>query len=401
MLTSLKYPDFRLVWLGSLTEHFGESMQVVSLLWLTNELTNSPLMLTIVGACQGIPMIVFPIIGGVAADRINRRNLLIMALLGAILLSLALIFLVINNMLAIWHIITIALLSGVATSFNHPARQSIVPNLIKREHLLNAISLDTFSVMSVRALAMPITGYLIVALGYWPIFAMRVAGAAITVLLVALIKTPLYPPGNPEENVIKNLRAGFSYLHANMLIMLLLVIYLVPTLIDRTVGNLLPVVAKSILDVGAIGYGYLEGAQGLGAVVALLALAALSYSRAKIPLMAGTGIILGIALLGFAASRLVFPSLALLVIIGGMNTALMALSTTLIQESIPNEMRGRIMSWREIAMGISPVISILLGMVAQNTSVPMAIAVLGAGGLVLSGWLFTFAYRERRSGNEV
>ncbi len=384
MLTSLRYPDFRLVWIGSVTEHFGEFMQFMAILWLVNEMTHSPLMLTIVGSSQGIAMLVFPILAGVVADRVNRRNLLMAALAAAALLSIILALLVATDSVAVWHLIVIAFLGGVAQSFNHPARQTIVPNLIRKEHLLNAISLDTFSVQGMRIVSMPLAGYLIVSLGLWPIFIIRAVGAVIPIFLLCFIKTPLKPPPLKEQAIRQNLAEGFRYLRSNTIVLGLLLLYTVPMLTARTVGNFLPVVAEDILNVGAAGYGYLQGASGLGALLCLTVLAMLTYYRGKLKLLLGASIILGIVLLGFSASQWFFLSLALLVVIGGMGTTFTAITTTLVQGFIPNEMRGRIMSWREIAMGLSPIGAITLGAIAQNTGVPFSLALLGGTTLLVS-----------------
>ena len=113
MLTSLHYRNFRLVWLGSFTEHFGEFMEIAAILWLVNELTHSPLMLTVVGSSRFMSMIFFPIVGGIMADRVNRRSLLIASLLGSFILSVLLAILAITGIIVVWHLIVIGVLGGV------------------------------------------------------------------------------------------------------------------------------------------------------------------------------------------------------------------------------------------------------------------------------------------------
>lgn len=385
MLTALRYPDFRLVWIGSMTEHFGEAMYRVTVLWMVNEMTHSPLMLTIVGSCGALAMLVFPILGGVLADRMNRRNLLMAALVGLALLYISLALLVVADSVAIWHLIVIALLHGVATSFNHPARQTIVPNLVRKEHLLNAISLDTFSVSGLGIVAMPLAGYLIAYGERWSIFIIAAVCAVIPIGLLCFIKTPLTPPAIKGQTIILNLTAGFRYMRSHLMVLGLLLLYAVPTVTGRTVGNFLPVVAEDILNVGAVGYGYLQTASALGGMFTLIGLAMLTYYQGKHKLLLVAGIILGVALLGFSASHWFLLSLPLLVVIVGMDTILMAITTTLIQASIPDEMRGRIMSWREIAMSLAPAGVIGLGAIAQDSGVPFSFGLLAG-----TAFLFSF-----------
>ncbi len=144
-----------------------------------------------------------------------------------------------------------------------------------------------------------------------------------------------------------------------------------------TIGHLMPVIAADILNVGAVGYGYLRGASGLGAMLSLIELAMLTYYKSKHKLLLGAGIISGITLLGFSGSQWFFLSLPLLVVIAAMNTTFRTIITTLVQGFIPDEIRGRVMSWRDIAMGLGPVITIAFGWVAQNNGVPFSLALLG------------------------
>ena len=201
----LRYRNFRLVWLGSVTEHTGEFMEIAAILWLVNELTHSPLWLTVVGSARFIPMIIFPLIGGVVADRMNRRKLLIVSLTVSASLSIFLAVLAATGIVNLTHLIVISLLGGVAMSFNHPARQTIVPNLVNREHLLSAISLDTLSVHMSRATGMPIAGYLIVILGVWPIFIIRAVGCLISISLLTQARVPATPPATRTETPWHNL----------------------------------------------------------------------------------------------------------------------------------------------------------------------------------------------------
>lgn len=376
MLASLRYRDFRLVWLGSATEHFGEFMEVAAILWLVNELTHSPLMLTIVGSCRFITMIFFPVVGGVAADRVNRRNLLITALLCSVLLSVSLTMLAVTRLISVWHLIVISLCSGVVTSFNHPARQSIVPNLVKKEHLLNAIALDSISVQAFRIISMPIAGYIMAFMGVWSIFILRALGCLLAVFWLLLARVPQKEVA-PRIHVWQSLTEGFRYLQTHTIILGLVVLYLIPRIVMNTYTNFLPVFANDVLRIGAVGYGYLQAAPGMGAITSLVGLTALTYYKRKAMLLVGAGAIMGIGLISLSISPWVFLSLSSLAVIGAMQTAFNTVNSTMIQSVLPDEVRGRVMSWREVAFGLGPTGSILFGAVAQHTGVPISLELLG------------------------
>ncbi len=378
---ALGYRNFRFFWLSNLTEHIGEYMEVAAILWLVWEMTHSPLMLTIVGSSRYMVMIFLPLIGGVVADRVNRRNLLIVSLLGSAVLSIALLALSLTGLITVWHLIVISLLTGTMTSFNHPARQSILPNLIKKEHLLNAVSLHSVSNLASRMIGMVIAGYLIAILGVTPIFGIRALGLLLAIFWLALIKVPPTPSAARERTLWHNLTEGFNYLRGNTIILIMLALYLVPVLAINTSTNFMPVFAQDILHIGAVGYGYFQGASGLGAALGLIGLAMLTYYTGKVKLLFGAGVILGISLLGFSASSWVSLSLPLLVLGGGMQAGFMALNTALIQNSVPDALRGRVMSWRDVAFGLGTVTSILFGAIARYTGVPFSLGLLG--GIVL------------------
>ena len=380
----LRYRNFRLVWLGSIFEHTGEFMEIAAILWLVNEMTHSPLWLTIVGSCRFISMIFFPIVGGVVADRVDRRKLLIVALTGSALLSACLAVLAATGIINLVHLIVISLLGGVVMSFNHPARQTIVPNLVNREHLLNAVSLDTLSVHMSRATGTFIVGYLIILLGVWPIFLIRTAGCLIAITLLLQAKVPATPPTTRTEAPWRNLAQGFRYLRGNSLLLILVLLFALPYMAQNTYINFLPVLANDILDVGAIGYGYLQGAPGIGAIIFMIVLGLMTYYKSKFRLVIASGLIMATGLLALAVSPWFALSLTLIVIVGGMVTIFVAVETTLIQNNVSDEVRGRILSWREILFGLGPTGSILFGIIAQYTGVPTSLGILSAICLITS-----------------
>ena len=398
MLVALTYRNFRLVFAGSLTEHVGEFGEIAGVLWLVNDLTHSPLWLSIVGSCRFIPLIFFPLVGGVIADRVNRRTLLIISLLGSSLISVALLVLSLTGLINLPALIIGMLLSGVAMSFNHPARQTIVPNLVKREHLLNAISLDTLSVQMSRAIGTPIGGYLIAFLGVWPVFAFRALGCFLAIGWLLLAHVPPTPPSTGKEVPWRNFAAGFRYIMSDTRLLILILLYAIPYMTQNTYMNFLPMVAKDVVHVGAVGYGYLQGAPGLGALIFLVSLGLLVYYRNKFRLVIITGTIMGLAVLGIAASTSFALSIVLLVIAGGMQATFSAVDTTLLQSVVTDEIRGRVLSQREVLFGLGPTFSIMFGAIAEYTGVPFTLGLLGFICLVLSLSLISLTPRFRSIG---
>lgn len=394
---SLGYRNYRLVWLGSVSEHLGEWMELAGLLWLVNDLTHSPLMLTVVGSCRFIPMVFFPVLAGMVADKMDRRRLLMIALLVAAFLSIILAILVKTGTVAVWNIIILSLMGGVATSFNHPARQSIVPNLIKKEHLLNAISLDSASVQASRFIATPIAGYLIASFGVVPVFGARAVGALLAVCWLRFVNIDLQPPAVANKTGFRNVIDGLKYVRGSMLLLTLVPLYLIPWITQNTSNNFLPIFARDILRIGASGYGFLQAAPGLGALVSLIALAAIPHYRVNVSLLFVTGGILGISLFLFSVSTWPILSLALLLIMGGMITSFMTINTALIQSHVSDVMRGRVMSLREVAGGVGPAGSLVFGAIAERSSAPYSLALLGILCVAVSFFLAFFLSKARLS----
>jgi MFS family permease len=300
--------------------------------------------------------------------------------------------------IAIWQLIVISLLSGVVMSFNHPARQAIVPNLVSKDYLLNAVSVDILSIQVSRAIGMPIAGYVILTAGVWPIFALRALGCLLAVFWILMVNVPPTSATARTQAPWRNLAQGFHYLRGNIVVLAVVLSFFIPILVQSAYTSFLPVFAGDILRIDAVGYGYLQGAPGVGAILFLIGLSLLTYYNGKLRLLIISIALLGVGLLGFSLSNWFFLSLLMLVVIGAMAAAFLAINTTLLQGMVPDEMRGRIMSWREISFGLGPAGSIMFGALALHTGVQFSLGSLGSICLILSLALIILLPRLRSAG---
>lgn len=352
-------------------------MELAALLWLANELSRSPLWLMAVGACRLVPLCFFSIIGGMVADRIDRRRLLILSLLGATLVSLALLVMTYDGLLTIWHILIFALLSGVVTSFNHPARHSIMPNIVSGEHLMNAISLDMMMVIGSRIVAMPIAGYVIATFGVAPVFGLRACGTLLAISCVFPMRVPPVPRQLATHKPWHDIAIGFSYVRKEVVVLWLLALMMVPIFCAQVYTNLLPIFASDILQAGAVVYGYLQGAPGVGGLLGLVLLSSLGKFRHKGLCLLGSGVLMGISLLTFSISHWLVSSLLLLAFLGASYSIFLSVDATLIQTIVADDKRGRVMSLREVARGLGPFAALLAGSMAEYVGVTLTTGLIG------------------------
>lgn len=400
-LTVKLYRNYRLVWLGSLSEHLGEWMELTATLWLVHKLGGTPVDLAMVGFLRHFPLVFLSTIGGEIADRVNRRNMVVYTLIFMSFLSLITLFLVRTHMVQIWHIFILSFCSSLATAFNHPARQTLVPNLVDRKHLMNAVTMDNTTTTASRAISVPIAGFLIDKFSVEPVFGARAIGAVLAIVWLMMVKVPLIPPGEKKHNMWKNIVEGWNYMKGNPLIMSQVGMYFFAYFAMQASGNFMPIFAD-VLGVKATGYGWLQAAQGYGAVIGLFVLASLGdFNRKGLYLfIAGIGMVLATAL--FSISPIFVVSFLLLVFVGAMNNTYAAVNNTIIQTVVDDKVRGRVMAWREIAFGLAPISGLLTGWLANYLSpvktegVPKALFLMSLIFLALIIALFFLLPRVRK-----
>lgn len=390
---SLRIANYRWLWVSMTASFIALHMQMIARGWLVAEMTNSPLALGLVGSAFGVPLLIFSLFGGVIADRVKKRSLLVTTQAGLFTVSLAITILIQMGVVAVWHLITASLLMGVVFSFNMPAQQAIIPELVGEKSLMNAIALNS-AVMNLSRVAAPsLAGLLVGIIGvagvYWIVTACYIV-AIISLLKIRVTTTMSVRPNAPMR---QDLVEGLRYVRHNPMLITLLAMALVPVLFAMPYQMLMPIFARSVLDVGATGYGLLMTMTGVGALAGSLGIASLGNFQRKGLLLLGFGLVFGVALVLFSLSRSFPLSLVILLGVGVGSTGYMALNNTLMQLNTPHEVRGRVMSLFMMTFGLMPLGTLPAGAIAEVVGVA---PVVGVGGAIVFVVMVAVALTQSR-----
>lgn len=376
MFASFRHRDFRLLWIGLLFGVTGWWMQVVAMGWLVLQLTDSPFWLGLANAAASFPMLIFSLFGGAVADRVDRRKLLMLTrvILSAMIFLLA--ALVLSNVIEVWHVMVISVISGIVFAFDIPARQAMIPSLVEPGDLMNAISLGS-AVINVAAIVGPaIAGFLVAFFGVGGVFVL--VGIGYLGLVVMLIPMRI-PPVEAVAgiSVWQNITDGLVYLRDTGSLALLILMTVFVNVIGMPYQTLMPVFARDVLEVGSSGMGIMMSAAGVGALVSSLALASLGNFKSKGTLLLGTAFLFGVSLAGFSQAGYFPLALFFLAIVGAGATAYNTLTATLVQGGTPAELQGRVMSTFILVWGLVPVGSIAAGASASAFGAPITMTAAG------------------------
>ena len=395
---ALRHRNFRLYWIGQCISLVGTWMQRVAQSWLVLELTNSPFLLGVVGALQFAPIFFLALPAGAVADRLPRRKLVMVTQAAAMVLAFILGILTLTGRVTVIHVMVLAALLGVITSFDTPARQSMIMDLVGREDILNAIALNSTSFNVARLIGPSAAGLLIAATGTgWAFVANGVSFLAVLIGL-ALMDLEEHPaPGRMP--LLRDIGAGLSFIWRTPHVRAVFLTVGVTSTLAMNFQTLLPVLARQEMHTGSEGFGFLLSAQGAGALAGALALAALSEGGPRPRLLWGalfafTGVetVLGI-ITGPLPWGLRFPVLVpLLVVVGWSMITFTASANSTIQVGVPPEMRGRAMSVYSLLMqGTGPLGNLFAGTLADRWGAGWAFAAGGACSLlvalVVTRWL--------------
>ena len=383
---ALRHRNFQLFFSGQLISLIGTWMQSVAQSWLVYRLTGSALLLGSVGFASQVPVFLFSPLGGIAADRFNRRYVVISTQVASMLLAFVLAALTLLGKIQVWHVFVLASLLGIVNAFDIPGRQSFLVDMVGKDDLMNAIALNSSMFNGARVLGPAIAGILVARIGEgWCFFANAVSYIAV---LIGLLLMRVHSPGRTSmASPFEHMMEGFRFVNETAPIRALLMLLGLVSLVGMPYAVLMPIFADQILHGGARGLGVLMGAAGVGALLGALTLAFREGVKGLGRWVAWCCAGFGASLILFSFSRTFWLSAALLLPVGYFVMLQMSSSNTLIQVMVPDSLRGRVMAvYSMMFMGMAPIGALLGGALAERLGAPVTVAVGGVACLAGAGW---------------
>lgn len=377
---ALQQRDFRVLWLGMLPGTLAMTMGQVTNGYLAFNLTGSATAVGFVTLGMGLPMLFLSLLGGVAADRFPKRQILIASQTLVGIAALLLAVLVLTDVIQIWMMTLVALLMGTSFAFNMPARQAFVAELVERRWLTNAVALNNSGMNASRVIGPSIAGALI-GISFIGIGGVFVLMACMYVIVVAsLLRLPNRPAaeGSRNRSGMHALLDGLRYMRSNPVLSALILLGFAPVLLGMPYQALMPVFAADVFGVGAQGLGLLMTINGIGALAGSLAIAGLGRFERRGLLQMGLGITFGLSVAVFAFSQSIWVAVIMLPIIGGASAAYMSVNSTLIMDYAEPEYRGRVMSVNMLTFALMPLSVVPFGALTDAFGAPLPIGIGGA-----------------------
>jgi MFS family permease len=375
----LKQRDFGFFWLSLLFSAVGTQISTVAVAWQVYEITNSPFQLGLTGLLRALPVMVLSLPGGVLADRMDRRKLLIITQSLAALLALALALLTSSGQIRVWHIYAVTFLSGAVGIFDTPARTAMIPALVSAEHLASAYALN-ITWRQIATLGGPfIGGVVISALGLGTAYYVDALSFLAVIICLGFMRLQVKPPSDKKESALQSVRAGFNFVRDNSVILALMSM---DTCVQffGAYRSMMPAFARDVLGVGPAGLGALLGVPAFGALAGSGLILGLGNPRRKGQLIIAVTLLYTVGLICFALSRSLTLSLFIVFCLGFVDAIGETLRDTLVQLTTPDQMRGRVKSFDQVFMSAGTYMGhAQMGTAASFMGVP--------GALILGGCL--------------
>ncbi len=390
---AFQYRDFRLMWVGACTSSIGTWMQIVAQGWLIYRLSHSAFLLALDQFLGGIPIFLFSLIGGVVADRVERRKILLASQYVQMFSAGVLTVLVTTGLVHVWQILCLSFVSGFAQAFGAPAYSALIPTLVDKDDMPNAIALNSIQFNVAVMVGPALAGLVLAKFGEKWCFGLNALSFLAPIVSLSMI-TARFLPVKTTETMFSSLKQGIRFTRKQPSMEALIVLAFCMTALGMPMRTYIPVFVKDIFHRGPETYGNLLALMGLGSILGSLSIASAGNMRRKGLVALGALFCLGAGISGFALSKSVRVSGVILVLVGASMMAVFATVNSLVQLIVTNEMRGRVMSVYNFAFrGGMPLGNLLSGWLVPLFTAPV---VLGVNGLLLVLLALYFLLVQRR-----
>ncbi|MBI2304213.1 MAG: MFS transporter [Chloroflexi bacterium] len=382
---AFRYRSFRLLWFSAFLWSTGTWMQQLAMGWLMLKLTSGSASYTAATfAVRSLPYLLLGVFAGAVADRMSRKGLLILVHLASALVSFLTAALVAQGLIDPWLILTISFIYGALQTISMPPRQALVYDIVDKEDTMNALALNTMGMRFMSVVGALVAGLTMETIGIASSF--LIMGVTYLPGIVALYLIPSLERGSlrDPESVFRKTVAGLRYIVTNQITATLLILAIAVETFAFSYRVVVPIFADTLLKVAASGYGYLTAASGVGALLGTLLLASLGNFHYKGWLIMGISLFFGLFLLGFSASSWFWLSLLLVMGVGMTSASFDAMQHILLQQNVPDQMRGTVLGAWLVSVGVGPVGMMYLGLAADWMGAPLALAINGAVVVVIS-----------------
>jgi MFS family permease len=383
---SLAVPQYRLLWLGMLFSIGAMQIDLVARAWLAYDMSASGLTLGLVTAARGLPQLLLSPYSGVAADRYDKRKLLVWSQTAVFLLALLNAVLVHLGVIEIWHLVVLGLAQGVANPFTMPTRTALIPDLVEERQIPNALALESTGRNINRIISPALAG---VCLAISPALAFYAIAAGYGFAVLTLYRLPRGLRGEGgKAGAGSEMMEGFRYIWERPSLFALLALAYVPILLGMPFQSLLPVFQKDVLNISESALGFMYTSVGIGAIVGSVVVAALADSPHKNRIQIASGVVFGIALFAFALSTSYALSMVLLLLVGFFSTGYLTINRMLVGLQTDRGMYGRVMAMYGMTWSLMPIALLPFGIFVDLFGVSATVA---ASGLLVAGFIAAIA----------
>ena len=387
---ALRERNYAFYWLGLVCYVLGHRAEYMTFAWLTWELTRDPRYLGFLGLAQGVPLVALQLYGGVLADRVDRVRLLLATQVGTAATLIAAFVLTVVGVVRVEYLLGLAALSSVFRAFDEPTRLSLVPQLVDRARLPNAVALGSIPWQAGRMIGPSITGVLIAAFGGAVGLGLAAGASCAALGLYSRLRVRRDVPAPTAHGMGRQLLEGLSFVGGNFVFAALICLALFNAMFGLSYVTLLPVYADAYFRAGSTGFGLLNAAHGAGALVGTLTVATIAHRIARPgTTLLVTALCLGVALTLFSQAPWLPLAFAALVLVGFCNTFYLTQVSTFLQTHVPDHLRGRVMGIYSLCWNLLPIGGMLAGVLAALVDARFAVLVGGALVAINAGALLT------------